>query len=558
MNMLERAVKYTYSIGAGHYYKRFVKDTRKAGEVNRRILREILSGNAETRYGRSHHFADIQDTKDYKKLVPLTTYADYAGYIDEIAAGAENILTTSQVKYFGLSSGTTGTQKRIPITAQSLNHVNMNMMFLQQGALADNLPAARYTGKGLLLMNMLRSENSFREIPTGAGTAGGMQAMQKMLRYFWTTPQEALVIPDQQVINYLHLLFALRERNLAYITSPFSSSIVQLFGVLEKSWPALIEDIARGQISSDLSLDPALRDRLEKQLKPDRARAKELQAELSQGLNGIAGRIWPKMAYLACVVGGSFSIYLDRLRYYIGDLPVFSGVYGATEGLIGVAIHLNNVNYAVTPRFAFYEFIPLEDSYEADPPTCDLDQLQIGEQYEVVITNHAGFYRYRLGDVVKVVDYFNQSPVLEFMYRKGQLLNVAAEKTSEQAVQSALALTARVMGVALTDYTVALDLEGTPGNYRFYIETAEPAAALDLNKEMRDTLEHNLGASNPRYLAALEVKHISPLEIRLVKTGTFEGLKQELAKRGVSQNQVKIPRFIKDPGLIRMLEENVQ
>lgn len=40
--------------------------------------------------------------------------------------------------------------------------------------------------------------------------------------------------------------------------------------------------------------------------------------------------------------------------------------------------------------------------------------------------------RYRFGDVVKVVGFMNQAPIVEFMYRQGQLLNVRGEKTSEK------------------------------------------------------------------------------------------------------------------------------
>lgn len=71
-------------------------------------------------------------------------------------------------------------------------------------------------------------------------------------------------------------------------------------------------------------------------------------------------------------------------------------------------------------------------------------------------------------------------------------------------------------------------------------------------------MEHNLGIANPRYSAGLKIKQINPLEIRFVRPGGFEALKQKLLERGVSLNQVKIPRHIKDPLLIRVLEENIQ
>lgn len=131
--------------------------------------------------------------------------------------------------------------------------------------------------------------------------------------------------------------------------SPFPSGIVQLLGVLEKQWLEILKDIAKGTISPHLTLDLGVRDQLKERLKPDPLRAKELEQELSKGMKGIAQRIWPKMSNVSCVIGGSFGIYLDRLQYYIGDLPIFSAMYGATEALIGMAIDVNAVSYVVTP-----------------------------------------------------------------------------------------------------------------------------------------------------------------------------------------------------------------
>lgn len=35
----------------------------------------------------------------------------------------------------------------------------------------------------------------------------------------------------------------------------------------------------------------------------------------------------------------------------------------------------------------------------------------------MVLTTPNGLYRYRLGDVVRVVDFYNQCPIVEFLYR---------------------------------------------------------------------------------------------------------------------------------------------
>ena len=556
MNMLEWVINRSYALGADFFYKKFVKDTVKAGDVNRSVLTEILQSNSQSVYGCLYKFEDIRDVADYKRVVPLTSYSDYENYVEEIAAGQENVLTADEIQYFGLSSGTTGKQKRIPTTAKTKKIMNMSMMFLQHGALSRALPAARTGGKGLLLMNMLQSGDTPVGIPTGSGTAGGMQSMKKMLRYFWTSPLEVLAIQDQQVANYLHLLFALRERDLAYLMSPFPSGIVQLFSVLEKQWPELLSDLAKGTISPHLTLNTEVREQLQDLLKPDPLRSEELEREFRKGMPGIAQRVWPKISYVSCVVGGSFGIYLDRLRYYIGNLPVFSAIYGATEALIGIATHVNDVSYVVTPRSAYFEFIPLQESDDLNPTTFDLDELNVGEMYEVVVTNYSGFYRYRMGDVIKVVGHSHLSPVIEFMYRKGQLLNLAAEKTSEQAVQYALGATTKAVGIILEDYTVTLEVDDAVGHYLFYMEVDEPVITPAKALEMRNTLEQCLREANPRYLAGVKAKRINEVDIHFVRTGTFQTLKQELLKRGASLNQVKIPRLIQDPSLIKLLEKN--
>jgi len=44
-------------------------------------------------------------------------------------------------------------------------------------------------------------------------------------------------------------------------------------------------------------------------------------------------------------------------------------------------------------------------------------KVELGESYEMVYTSQTGLYRYRTGDVVKIVAFFCQSPVYEFQFR---------------------------------------------------------------------------------------------------------------------------------------------
>ena len=77
--------------------------------------------------------------------------------------------------------------------------------------------------------------------------------------------------------------------------------------------------------------------------------------------------------------------------------------------------------YVLVPRAMFFEFIPIEIG---DSGILFADQVEVGKSYEVIITTVSGLYRYRLGDVVKVVGFFNNTPLLEFLYRQVMLQSV--------------------------------------------------------------------------------------------------------------------------------------
>ncbi|MGY0373177.1 GH3 family domain-containing protein [Clostridium sp. JNZ J1-5] len=53
------------------YYNSFQRDLKKDDEINRDILRETLSVNKESKYGKKYNFENINEIKDYKRLVSI-------------------------------------------------------------------------------------------------------------------------------------------------------------------------------------------------------------------------------------------------------------------------------------------------------------------------------------------------------------------------------------------------------------------------------------------------------------------------------------------------------
>jgi hypothetical protein len=524
---------------------------------NAEILNKILLRNRDTEFGKRYDFTNIHNIDEYKRKVPLSLYKDYEQYIARMCSGEENILTSDEIKFYGMSSGTTGKQKYIPVTKSSLSTVSEIMSMLIQRILYNNFKSSWSYGRGLSLTDMTISGYTQGGTPICAGTAGGMRSIKWMVPFIWTTPVEVMNLGKGVDTLYLHLLFALGERNLMYINGIFISSILDMFRHLEKHYEELVRDIRRGTISRNIGLAEYDRKILLKKISPDAARADFLESEFKKGFKGIARRIWPKLIYIASVTGANFSIYDDKVAEYSGNIPVYSGVYSATEAAVGVNRYIDRQRYVVIPSVAFFEFIPVENSDEDQPPTKRLNELKIGSDYEVVATNQAGLYRYRIGDVIKVVDYYKQSPEIEFLYRRNQLLNMVSEKTTEEHAMNAVSNTFRALGFSFSDYTVMPDNSISPGRYVFYIEVKD-SLNNNIMKNISTLIDKELCKANISYGRHRSKGKLAEAQVKLVKEGTFSMVKKMKIGKGVSNNQFKMPRVIRDREIIEILNKSIR
>lgn len=472
-------------------------------------------------------------------------------------AGENNILISEEVKFYGISSGTTGKQKYIPVTKSSLSAVSEIMGMLMQRILYNNFKSSWSYGKGLSLTDMAVAGYTESGTPICAGTSGGMRSVKWVIPFIWTTPVEVMNLGKGADTLYLHLLFALRERNLMYISGIFISSVVDMFRHLEKNSEELVQDIRKGTISMNIKLSNHDRKILLKKVSPDAKRADFLEKEFRKGFKGIARRIWPKLIYIASVTGASFSIYDQKVEEYSGNIPVYSGVYCVTEASVGINRHINKQSYVVIPGVAFFEFIPVEDADEYQPSTKNLNELKIGSDYEVVVTTQAGLYRYRIGDVVRVVDFYHQSPEIEFLYRRNQLLNMVSEKTTEEHALNAVTNTFKTLGSSFEDYSVVPDNSISPGRYVFYIEAKDSLNNITAGSPS-SILDKELCKANISYDRHRSKGNLAEAKVKLVKEGTFAKIKKIKTDKGISKNQFKMPRVIRDKEIVDLLDKNTR
>ena len=246
--------------------KKFNKYTENAYEVNTSLLFDLLKNNKDTLYGASHKFRSIKNIDDFKSKIPLNEYTDFEKYIISESKGQKNILTNENVEYFGHSSGTTGSQKLLPLTKTSKNLTLKINGILCQKFIYDCFKDKWTYGKGTMLIDMNSGTKSEGGMTVTSATSGGMKSIKCLVDYVWTSPAEIMEIEDKEVAFYLHVLFALKEKNLMYIGGLFISSILDFFRLIEKKRDLLLEDLRNGEINQSININPQIRKKLNKKL----------------------------------------------------------------------------------------------------------------------------------------------------------------------------------------------------------------------------------------------------------------------------------------------------
>lgn len=569
MTLVSRMFRAAGFAGGRTMLRLFERTSKNAVAANRKTLTKILQSNAEVEFGRTHDFdrlATDATGERYRRAVPLSTYPDYLEAVGRMERGEKNILTADDLLFFAVSSGTTGTTKLVPVTKRHHGFTFKYMGTVVQGVISKNLHGSGPTERGVDLMTFSGGQTlSSGGVPIGSATAEAVRRMARIVPHLWNSPIEVYTADDLPSARYLHALYGLRNRDNQFVEAVFAPRLLEWLRDMEHRWDELVADIGNGTLTDALEIDAALRRQVLADNPPDPDRAAELAAAAAQGFDGILRRVWPSMSHLMTITSGSFDVYVPALRRYGGDLPIYSPSYGATESFIGVGLWPDRPgHYVMATDPAYFEFLPLAASDEDQPETVDMEGVVIGEDYELVITNHAGLYRYRLGDVVRVVDTFGQAPVIQFLYRRGTQFDVTGEKTNEEHVASAVAeLGRRHPQLAVDDYTSTADTDSSPPRYVLYVER-EPHRSddriddADVEQWAAD-LDRLLAKANPALVEYRDGGFLGRPRLAVVERGTFARM-ADLAvdvDRAPSRSQLKTPRRVDGEKQLALLEAAV-
>lgn len=518
---------------------KFLKQAEQAERVAQDTLKTIIEINGNTEWGRQHGLAGPHALEAFRSL-PVHTYEDFDPYIQRTANGEPGVLTGEPVTYFAVTSGTTGPQKLIPVTRRQTRTI-MSTMMVPMGLAARAGLIGPLRGRYLQIMTEQIAGTTPGGIPKGAATSGGLRAMAPMMKWVWTSPYPVIQVQDQATARYLHLLFALEEEHLWALVAFFPSTLLDAFRDLHRRTDELLRDLADGTITPHIDLDPAVRRTLLPMRRRCPERARHLAKLREQG-RFTAKDIWPRLGVVFTAGSGSFRFYLEQLQPYLGDVPVVSAIYAASEATVGIGLP-DRPGYIIAPNAAYHEFLPLDDSRP-----LSLREVEEGGEYEVVLTNFAGLWRYRLGDRVRVVGRYGQAPIVEFLERRGLVINMVGEKTGEAMVTQAFIAACRRVGAQVTDYTVTPDASTTPGRYLLLVEADDHTV-----QPLTEAFDDELRRTAPRYGSAVQMGKLGPMAALRLRPGAFERYRARRIAAGASASQVKVPHVIPDP---RVAERN--
>ena len=463
---------------------------------NEKLLFRILDRNRDTEYGKKYHFGEIKTVEDFRRTVPITDYHAYEGYIDRMVNHDEtNLITSYPVVGYAQSSGTVGGRKYIPLTQPQINvytkHTVTRMMACADKYLRRNCGRRLKPGRGLYTNHAI-----CEYLPNGILSSNVADVAARQLGFLYpyilSNPYKRLFTQYEAEFRYVNTRFALQDRDTMYSFSVFLKMFTDLMIYLKKHWETIVDDIEKGTVSDIANATPEVLEMLKAKIRPDPVRAAELRREFEKGFDEtIVPRIWPNMSVICGIGTSTFEQFYKLSRTMTGDIPYDFSIYGASEGLFAAVDELNSAKQLMLVESCFYEFIPTEDESRI---LC-LDELETGKEYEIIITTQSGLYRYRCGDVIKVVDYLGECPYIQFAYRKGQLLNLAGEKTTEAHMQAVVDRIAEEAECRILNWTVDSVITAQPCHYLLMLENNE-------GKDLREYTPYTdkiLREINPRY-----------------------------------------------------------
>ncbi len=493
--------------------------------IQRRLLLEQLELLGRCKLGQTiMNGASPESVDEFRQLVPLTTYADYAPYL---LKRRMDVMPRKPILW-QCTSGKSGEYpyRWAPITARQLDELEPLMFALLFFA------SCKRRGE----INLRGGEKCFYGMappPYATGT------LTRVFPYDLFTPlppvEESETMSFEERVKKGFELALSKGLDMSISMSSvavaigdrFSQqgqkrmSIKSLFGK-----PRTMLRLIKGMAKSKLARRPLM--------------PKDL---------------WSLKGLITFGIDGS--VYREKIKSMWGRYPL--NFHGCTEATLIAMQTWDYQGMTFVPNLNFFEFIPEtevfcsreDESYQ--PSTLLMNELTPGN-YELVITSlHGGpFIRYRMGHMVKITSLRNEQldidiPQMEFISRIDDQIDIAGfTRLSEKTIWEAIENT----GIPYKDWVVRKEVKEEP-ILHLYIEPRENGYMTA--EQVKDMVHEELKKLDTPYAELESFTGLRPLEVTLLPEGVFKAYKLRQQKAGAELAHLKPPRLNPSDDIIEYL-----
>ena len=457
-------------------------------------LRQLLKKAKDTEWGKRYNYKTLMDSgyPAFRESVPVQTYEDVKPYVDRMLKGEKRLLWPTDIKWFAKSSGTTADKSKfIPVTQESLEECHLRGGKDTLAIMNRNYPENKIlTGKGLIM--------------------GGSHQISK-------------VNPDA----YFGDVSAILLQNMPYWTQVIRTPELSI--ALMDEWEEKIEKMARSTMKDNVT---------------SLSGVPSWTLVLIKRILEIAGtdsilNLWPNLELF--IHGGvSFVPYRDEFKQLIPSKKMnYVETYNASEGFFAIQDEPDRDDMLLMLDYGvFYEFVPISELGKNFPKAYMVDEVEVGQNYALVITTNGGLWRYMVGDTVVVTS--KQPFKIKISGRTKHFINAFGEEVIIDNAERALKVACERTGALISEFTAGpvYPSASEQGTHQWIIEfTRQP----DDLQHFSELLDKTLQAVNSDYEAKRykNINLIAP-EVLVAPKGLFYNW---LKKRGKLGGQHKIPRL---------------
>lgn len=483
-----------YHLFFKHRSVRFDKDAHNADNIQKRMLRRMISRARNTVWGREHGYGDMLSDGDlygrFSSTVPVCEYNDLAGYFDRMYNGEKNVLWPGRCRQFAVTSSTTSSSsKYIPVLADNLRDTHLMGGIDSVAAYLRHHRSSRvFSGRTMMLTG-----NYFPELDRGQAKAATVSAI-----LYAGTPK-------------LCLLFK----------SP-SPGVVSIRDFSEKV-EAAARETAGKRITALAGLPSWILEFLKKVLEVT-------------GKDNIS-QVWPDLEVF--FHGGmAFDSYRPSFEKIIPSGRMkYVETYNASEGFFGVQTSPDDSAMSLCIDYGvFYEFIPYKEFVEGGRDALPVWKVSAGVDYVLLISTTGGLWRFLLGDIIR----FTSLRPYKFKItgRTAQYLDTKGEGLNVNIVTDALSSACRKAGAVVREFTLGAEI--LPDGVMRHNLLVEFESLVGSSDDFADLFDADLKDLSWEYSLTRRCGLVAPPRVIRARDGAFLSYMKSI---GHLDAQRKVPRI---------------